>query len=135
MSKKQLKEKTELLVEEQKSDKEQTKKVVIKKPKSDKEPTKKVVAEKPKPNKEQIKKVVNYQYMIFFFILTNYLTLIIIVDFYYNGNGILSLAEIDRAVVELFPQFAKSKPVILRAYKASDISNVGFVEYNSYLYI
>src|SRR6185369_5342821 len=82
MSKKQLKEQTELLVEEQKSDKEQTKKVVIKKPKSDKEqtkkvvikkpksdkePTKKVVSEKSKPDKEQIKKVVNYQYMIFFF--------------------------------------------------------------------
>ena len=67
MSKKQLKEQTGLLVEEQKSDKEQTKKVVIKKPKSDKEPTKKVVSEKSKPDKEQIKKVVNYQYMIFFF--------------------------------------------------------------------
>jgi hypothetical protein len=37
----------------------------------------------------------------------------------YNGNGALSLAEIDKAVVELYPTF-NNKPVLMRAYKAAD---------------
>lgn len=46
------------------------------------------------------------------------------VDF--NGNGMLSLAELDKAVVELWPTF-NNKPVILRAYKAADRNGTGFI--------
>ncbi|KAI8823700.1 uncharacterized protein EV422DRAFT_366731 [Fimicolochytrium jonesii] len=48
--------------------------------------------------------------------------------FDYNGNGILSLAEIDRAIIQSFPQYASRKPVIMRAYKATDASKDGFVD-------
>ncbi|TPX63483.1 hypothetical protein SpCBS45565_g06573 [Spizellomyces sp. 'palustris'] len=48
--------------------------------------------------------------------------------FDYNNNGILSLAEIDRAVIDVFPQYAKDKPAILRAYKAADASKDGFID-------
>ncbi|RIB22889.1 hypothetical protein C2G38_2074361 [Gigaspora rosea] len=48
--------------------------------------------------------------------------------FDYNGNGILSLAEIDKAAIELCPQFADEKPVLLRAYKAADASKDGFIQ-------
>eukprot|EP01052_Picozoa_sp_SAG31_P003783 SAG31_NODE_149_length_22476_cov_41.827189_10_plen_1989_part_00 len=44
-----------------------------------------------------------------------------------NGNGALSLAEIDKAVVELFPEF-DHKPVLMRAYKAADKSGDGLIE-------
>ena len=43
-----------------------------------------------------------------------------------NGNGGLSLAEIDKAVGELYPEFAH-KPALMRAYKAADVSADGFV--------
>lgn len=46
------------------------------------------------------------------------------VDF--NGNGMLSLAELDKAVVELWPKF-NNKPAIIRAYKAADANNTGFI--------
>jgi hypothetical protein len=36
----------------------------------------------------------------------------------------LSLAEIDKAVIELYPHLAKDKPAIMRAYKAADTSKV-----------
>ncbi|RHZ75533.1 hypothetical protein Glove_213g44 [Diversispora epigaea] len=52
--------------------------------------------------------------------------------FDYNGNGILSLAEIDRAVIELYPQLAKDKPAIMRAYKAADTSKDGFIDFNEF---
>jgi Ca2+-binding EF-hand superfamily protein len=39
--------------------------------------------------------------------------------FDYNGNGILSLAELDKAVSELWPGL-DHKPAIMRAYKAAD---------------
>ena len=45
----------------------------------------------------------------------------------YNGNGGLSLAEIDKAVVELYPEF-NHKPSLMRAYKAADISGDGFIQ-------
>ncbi|KAJ3151457.1 hypothetical protein HDU89_001899 [Geranomyces variabilis] len=48
--------------------------------------------------------------------------------FDYNGNGILSLAEIDLAVKQSFPQYANEKPVLMRAYKAADASKDGFVD-------
>ncbi|CAH1767487.1 2905_t:CDS:2, partial [Entrophospora sp. SA101] len=52
--------------------------------------------------------------------------------FDYNGNGILSLAEIDKAVIELYPHFAKDKPAIMRAYKATDVSKDGFVDLSEF---
>ncbi|GBB84720.1 hypothetical protein RclHR1_01130015 [Rhizophagus clarus] len=52
--------------------------------------------------------------------------------FDYNGNGLLSLAEIDKAVLELYPQFAKNKPVLMRAYKAADITKDGFIELSEF---
>ncbi|CAG8482243.1 6532_t:CDS:2 [Rhizophagus irregularis] len=52
--------------------------------------------------------------------------------FDYNGNSILSLAEIDKAVLELYPHFSKNKPVIMRAYKAADISKDGYIELSEF---
>ena len=51
-----------------------------------------------------------------------------------NGNGGLSLAEIDKAVVEGLLGSAlgctdfNHKPVLIRAYKAADKSGDGFIE-------
>ena len=44
----------------------------------------------------------------------------------YNGNGALSLAEIDKAVLELWPHF-NHKPALMRAYKAADRSGDGWI--------
>ena len=44
----------------------------------------------------------------------------------YNGNGSLSLAEIDKAVEESFPHF-NNKPALMRAYKAADVDGNGWV--------
>jgi hypothetical protein len=44
--------------------------------------------------------------------------------FDFNGNGMLSLAEIDRAVIETLPQFAHDKPAIMRTYHAIDKNDV-----------
>ena len=44
----------------------------------------------------------------------------------FNGNGSLSLVEIDKAIVELWPQFDHKKAV-LRAYKAADRNGDGFI--------
>jgi Ca2+-binding EF-hand superfamily protein len=46
--------------------------------------------------------------------------------FDFNGNGGLSLAEIDKAVVELLPRY-NHKPSLMRAYKASDKDGNGCV--------
>ena len=43
-----------------------------------------------------------------------------------NGNGGLSLAEIDKAVVQLYPGY-DHKPALMRAYKAADRNGDGFV--------
>ena len=43
-----------------------------------------------------------------------------------NGNGGLSLAEIDKAIVEVYPQFDQ-KPALIRAYKAADRDGSGFI--------
>jgi Ca2+-binding EF-hand superfamily protein len=45
----------------------------------------------------------------------------------YNGNGALSLAEIDKAVVELWPRF-DHKRALMRAYKAADRNGDGFIK-------
>eukprot|EP01052_Picozoa_sp_SAG31_P049628 SAG31_NODE_10956_length_1079_cov_0.942857_1_plen_212_part_01 len=48
-----------------------------------------------------------------------------------NGNGMLSLAEVDKAVVELFPDF-DHKPALMRAYKAADVSGDGLIRRNEF---
>ena len=45
----------------------------------------------------------------------------------YNGNGALSLAEIDKAVIELWPQF-NHKKALMRAYRAADMNGDGFIK-------
>eukprot|EP00759_Apiculatamorpha_spiralis_P004958 PhF_6_TR12975/c0_g1_i1/m.20507 len=50
-----------------------------------------------------------------------------------NGNGMLSLAELDKAVVELWPQF-NNKPAIMRAYKAADKNGSGWVGKKEFKY-
>jgi len=47
--------------------------------------------------------------------------------FDYNGNGMLSLAEIDKAVMGMWPSF-NNKPALMQAYKSADVSNDGFVD-------
>ena len=44
----------------------------------------------------------------------------------YNGNGVLSLAEIDKAIIELWPQL-NHKQVLMMAYHAADVSGDGFI--------
>ena len=44
----------------------------------------------------------------------------------YNGNGLLSLAEIDKAATELWPQF-NHKPALMRAYRLADSDGDGLV--------
>ena len=44
-----------------------------------------------------------------------------------NGNGTLSLAELDLAVIRLWPQF-NNKPAIMRAYKLADASGNGWLD-------
>ena len=44
----------------------------------------------------------------------------------YNGNGMLSLAEIDKCCRELWPHF-DHKPALMRAYKAADRTGDGFI--------
>jgi hypothetical protein len=41
-----------------------------------------------------------------------------------NGNGHLSLAELDRAIIHFYPQLGTNKQAIMRAYKAADASGV-----------
>ena len=43
-----------------------------------------------------------------------------------NGSGSLSLAEIDKAVAELWPQFDHKK-ALMRAYTAADVNGDGFI--------
>lgn len=44
-----------------------------------------------------------------------------------NGNGGLSLAEIDKAVLELWPQY-DHKRALMRAYQAADTNKDGFIK-------
>ena len=52
--------------------------------------------------------------------------------FDFNGSGTLSLAEIDRACLVALPQFYKHKSVLMRAYKAADKSNDGYIEFSEF---
>jgi Ca2+-binding EF-hand superfamily protein len=45
----------------------------------------------------------------------------------YNGNNILSLAEIDKLITENFQEF-NYKPALMRAYKFADADSSGFIE-------
>jgi Ca2+-binding EF-hand superfamily protein len=49
----------------------------------------------------------------------------------YNGNNILSLAELDNAVIQIWPHF-DNKPAIMRAYKAADKNGDGFIKKNEF---
>ena len=49
----------------------------------------------------------------------------------YNGNGLLSLAELDKGVIELWPDL-NHKPAIMRAYKAADKNDDGFIRKNEF---
>lgn len=43
-----------------------------------------------------------------------------------NGNGRISLAEIDKLIVEKYPTF-NNKPALMRAYKAADADDDGLI--------
>ena len=43
-----------------------------------------------------------------------------------HGNGVLSLAQVDQAVMEVFPEF-DHKMALMRAYKAADASGDGWI--------
>ncbi|KAJ3231384.1 hypothetical protein HDU78_007735 [Chytriomyces hyalinus] len=50
-------------------------------------------------------------------------------EFDSHPNGMLSLAEIDKALIHVAPELAKDKPAIMRAYKAADSKTAdGFIE-------
>ena len=51
--------------------------------------------------------------------------------FDYNGNGLLSLAEIDKLVREEYPQY-DDKQALLRAYKFADQDGSGFITKNEF---
>jgi len=44
----------------------------------------------------------------------------------YNNNNMISLAEIDKYIVEGYPNY-DNKPALMRAYKAADLNNNGFL--------
>jgi hypothetical protein len=41
-----------------------------------------------------------------------------------NGNGILSLAEVDRAIIHWHPEFGTNRQAMMRAFKAADTNGV-----------
>ena len=51
--------------------------------------------------------------------------------FDYNGNGLLSLAEIDKLVREEYPQY-DDKQALLRAYTFADADGSGFITKNEF---
>jgi len=50
----------------------------------------------------------------------------------YNGNGIVSLAEIDKLVVEAFPEL-DNKPALMRAYKATTRAGDSYVQKHEFI--
>jgi hypothetical protein len=63
----------------------------------------------------------------FFFSISFYLKLRLFIQLFNqfdNGNGRLSLAEIDRAIISFYPQYGTNKRAIMRAYKAADTNGV-----------
>ena len=49
----------------------------------------------------------------------------------YNGNGLVSLAEVDKFIVERYPMY-DNKPVLLRSMNAADMDNDGFITKDEY---
>ena len=49
----------------------------------------------------------------------------------FNGNNIVSLAEIDKYISEGYPLF-DNKPALMRAYKAADYNRNGFVSFKEF---
>ena len=49
----------------------------------------------------------------------------------FNGNNIISLAEIDKYISERYPIF-DNKPALMRSYKAADTNNNGFISYKEF---
>ncbi|CAF0873826.1 unnamed protein product [Rotaria sp. Silwood1] len=49
-----------------------------------------------------------------------------------NGNGILSLAEVDRAIIFWYPEFGTNRQAMLRAFKAADTNGTGFIEFKEF---
>ena len=52
----------------------------------------------------------------------------------FNRNGMISLAEIDKYIVERFPQF-NNKPALMRAYKRADTNKSGWINKKEYKYL
>ncbi|CAF1169894.1 unnamed protein product [Adineta steineri] len=52
-----------------------------------------------------------------------------------NGNGILSLAEVDRAIIHWHPELGTNRQAMLRAFKAADTNNSGFVELKEFRHL
>ena len=49
----------------------------------------------------------------------------------FNGNNIISLAEIDKYISERYPIF-DNKLALMRSYKAADTNNNGFISYKEF---
>ena len=49
----------------------------------------------------------------------------------YNGNGLVSLAEIDKFIVERYPSY-DNKPVLIRSMKAADVDSDGYITRDEY---
>ena len=49
----------------------------------------------------------------------------------FNGNNIISLAEIDKFIVERYP-LLDNKPALMRAYRAADKNNSGLISLKEY---
>jgi Ca2+-binding EF-hand superfamily protein len=49
----------------------------------------------------------------------------------YNGNNLISLAEIDKLILERYPQF-DHKPALIRAYYAADKNNTGLITFDEF---
>ncbi|PKY22489.1 EF-hand [Rhizophagus irregularis] len=52
--------------------------------------------------------------------------------FDYNNDGTISYDEINRAVVRLYPHFLENDSIIMRAYKAADVSRDGVIDFNEF---
>lgn len=49
-----------------------------------------------------------------------------------NKSGTLSLAEIDKAMIELYPQAGQHKKSMMRAYKLADASGDGYIGHKEF---
>ncbi|CAF1266037.1 unnamed protein product [Rotaria sordida] len=49
-----------------------------------------------------------------------------------NGNGMLSLAKIDRAIIYWYSEFGTNRQAMLRAFKAADTNDTRFIEFKEF---